>query len=257
MVKVANRYLCYGSYVFPSGFKVMSISNSYSIPEAKKPREDGAILLRGTQEKKIIRVSGNFIKGVVGNTTNFRDSLDAFYEAMNDNPNWLYTWDDRRYRCMRPQDIPQNYDDTWFGRMAGIEITFIGPDPYQYGLTNRTDTWSSPTDGSSHSLSVSIGNAPVLPLLTIVVGGSGAVSFSIEITNDTTGEVFTFNKSITGGDILTIDSLLKHVKVNDVSSRAYFDGQFLTYNQGTNNLSIVINGGSISSIVSSWYDRWY
>lgn len=236
-------------------------SSGLSIPQSKLPRTHGARQLGGYAPHRKLTIRGGFVHngGGLGGVANFRTELDNLMQSLNSGAGSLYFGDSTRYyRCCRWESMGESYDPTaWARILQGSGITFVTGDPYQYGAAGADDTWTGPTDATTHVVTVAGGNAPALPTLAITVGGAGSQSIQWTLTNLATSEAFTLYGTVTGGDVITLNSLLKSCYIGLTDKATLFDGQFLSLNVGTNTLSIDIDAGTITSIATSWITRYF
>lgn len=251
---MANRLLKFGSYAFPLGFRVEEDDNGLTIARAKLARADGARFLRGYRNEKRVVVRGGIYNGPF-DSSDLRTRIDALRAALFGGPARLWLYDDRYYRCMQAETFPDHYVPTGFNRLADIEIAFSGPDPFQYSSATSTDTWNSPSSGGTRILT-SNGNAYAWPTFTITVGGAGSQSIAYTLTNSTTGEAFTLTGTVAGGNVIVVNSLAKTVLIGTTDEMTLFDGIFPTLAAGGNTFTLTISTGSITSIVTTWQDRW-
>jgi hypothetical protein len=101
------------------------------------------------------------------------------------------------------------------------------------------------------------GNAPAAPELRLTVGGSGAVSLAATITNETTGEAFTLEGTVAGGDIILVNTLEETVLIGATDRTDLFDGLFPLLALGENAFSIEVCSGVLTNLDVYWRSRWY
>lgn len=251
-------YLAYGTYAFPRTFHAADDNLEWLIPSIKAGRRHGGHSLAATLREKRLTVRGGFVKGPVGGVTILRDEIDDLRAALGLQPQNLYFSPDRYWRNVRVELFRNPYGPTHYCRIAGeIEVQFVTEDPFQYAVLESSDTWSSPTTGATRAISVG-GNADSLPAIALTVAGSGAQTIDFALENETTGERFTLSGSVLGGEAITIDSLLQTVVNGESDAIDLFDGQFLTFRGDVDNtLEVTITSGTITSIVTTWRNRWY
>jgi hypothetical protein len=248
------RLLKFGTYTLPGGFKVVSIERGRTIGHQKLARATGARQTAGYRNGVRVQVAGGIYRGPMDSSV-VRDRQDTLRAALAQGPSRLWLYDDRYYRCMEPEQEPESYLATGFDRMADLQISFLGPDPLMFDVTPGTDVWSGFSSGDTREITVG-GNAPAAPLLSITVGGAGAVSLAATITNETTGEAFTLTGDVEGGDVIEVDSLYQTVQIDGADRRDLFDLLFPHLTPGANTLEAEWTSGSISGIVTDWDPRW-
>jgi len=247
---MANRLLQFGTYTFPSGWKVVEDANTRVVPSQKLARQDGARVQQGYMDAKQITVQGSFIKGPLSRNNDVRALLDGLHLALEQGPANLYLYEDRYYRNMQAVEFPDTYSETGFNRHADTRVRFIGPEPFSVSTINSSDTWTNPGGGQSHLIAVE-GSVPVPPVFTITLSGSGAVDVNITVTNSTTGESFVIVTDDTtgqlhGGDVIVVDTEAQTITVNGVLMMGLFDGQWFTLAPGQiNQIDLTITGETI------------
>ncbi len=249
----------FGSYTFPAGFHPASQPSSRVIGASKLPRVDGARLATGYLDRKQLIVRGGIIKGPLNPTNDVNAGLDSLRAALAAAPANLYFGrTDRYYRNCQAEQTQIPYDATGYGRIADqVEILFTTGDPFEY-----SDTATSPAahnvaaSGENWTLTTA-GNAPSMPALSVTVAGVGAKSINITITNQTTGESFVLAGSVTGGDVIVVDSLQQTVTISGVDKMALFDGRWISLKAGANTMLETYSGDAPSSIAATWRDRWW
>lgn len=244
-----------GSYTFPLGFKVVQVERGRSIGASKLARTDGNRQQRGLRNGVRVTVEGGIYKGPL-DTSSVRDRQDALREALAAGPAKLWLYSDRFYRCMEVENEPDSYIATGFNRIDDITISFVGPDPGLYEPTTNTDTWTAPAGSPATRTITYAGNMIGQPEMTFVVGGAGAQSINWTVTNTSTGDSFTLIGSVTGGDSIVLNSIKKTVLIGTTDYRSLFNLLFLTLAEGPNALTITQTTGTISSVTTTWQERW-
>lgn len=248
-----------GDYTFANTWHIAADGREMIVGSAKLARNHGGRLLPGTLGPKRFMVRGGLFRELRSDShTALRTALDSLYsELLADGPQTLYYGeDDRYYRCVQVERVNPTFTPTSFLRFAEIEVEMIGPDPFRYSTTQTSDTWSAPSSGGTRSITAG-GNAPALPKFTITVGGSGSQSVAFTLANNTTGESFTLQGTVSAGDVIVVDSLLKTVKIGSTNEIDLFDGQFPKLNVGANTLQVTISTSSITSIVTTFNARYW
>lgn len=250
--------ILYGDYEFPKTFYPADDNLDWNIPSIKSARRHGAHSLAATLREKRLLVRGGLVTGPVGGVSVLRDSIDEVRTALGLQPQNLQFEPDRYWRNVRVEQFRNPYGPTHYCRIAdAMEVLFFTDDPFQYAIAESTDTWTGPTTGATRAVAVG-GNAPAQPEIAVTVGGSGAVSLAITLENQTTSESFTLTGDVTGGQIITIDTLAQTVQIGETDEIDLFDGQFLSLAADQDNtLEVTITGGTLMSIVLTWRNRWY
>lgn len=249
--------LQFGSYTFPESLTYNLMSFRSSVPSAKLPRAHGARVPRGYLAERRIEIRGLLKADFEGDT--LQEQIDDLRAALMGGPATLSLPNDRYLRNVQKDDSGQDrYDQTWPERVADIAVDLITGDPFLYSDTESSDLTnavsSSPTDIVVNNAA---GNAPALPELRLTVGGSGAVTLAATITNVTTGEAFTLSGSVTGGDVIKVNSLEETVLIGSTDKTLLFDGLFPTLAVGNNTLRIAYTSGTITNLDVYWRSRWY
>jgi hypothetical protein len=246
----------FGSYTFPRGFHVADVPSDSELTSSKLPRADGSTRPNSTRDAKRIVIRGGII-GTPGNTA--QTQWDALLAAVNGGKQNLTLTSGRYYRDVQKTRMSNGFGGTHFGRIVdSISLTFEAGDPYQYSTTETSSlTNAIAASPTTKSFTVSTGNAPALPELRLTVGGSGAVSLEAMVTNQTTGEVFTLIGSVTGGDVIKVNSLDQTVLILTTDKMTLFDGLFPTLAQGVNTFEIAYTSGTITNIAVVYRARWY
>lgn len=250
---MATGNLRFGSWDLPLGSSVVRIERGRTIGSAKLARASGNRQTAGQRNGVSVIVKVPLFKGPLDNS-DLRTRIDELRQYLAAGPGNLYVWDDRYYRCCEAVTEPDTFESTAFGRFQDTEVTFIGPDPLQYG-SEVSDTWSGPSSGGTRSISTT-GNAEAAPVFAITVGGAGAVTIAFTVTNSTTGESFTLSGSVTGGQVITVNCLEKTVKIGTTNYLSLFNGLFPKLSPGANTMTVLWTSGSISGIVTTHRPRW-
>lgn len=250
--------LKYGSYVFPAGWYPADDSLIRSVPVAKLARTDGARVQTGRGNEKSVELRGGIIKGPF-NRTDWRTRVDALKAACAPGTvDKLYFETDRYYRDMQVRELREPLVPTGYGRLwTDGSILLVGPDPRAVDTASHSDTWSGPTNGATHALATVGGNAYADAVVTVIVSGVGSQAIDFTITNNTTGEAFTLDGTVTGGDHIIVSAFDRTVTISGVDKISLFDGEFLTLNVGANTLQFDTTSGGASSIVTTWNERYW
>jgi phage-related protein len=196
--------------------------------------------------------------GLLRDSTSLRTKLDALRaELFGNRPATLYLDTDRYLRLCEIEDLKLPVDATDWDRIAnGIEIAFRTPDPFFYATSGSTDAWTVTGTAQTRAITGG-GTAYSLPVVSLTVGGSGAITLAATLTNQTTGEICTLAGAVTGGDVIVIDCLMQTVKVGATDKIALFDGVFPRLDVGADTFKIDYTSGTITSIAMAWNARSY
>jgi hypothetical protein len=216
------------------------------------------------------------VKG--SNSTDYETVRTALQNAMNPKRG------DGYFRCQRAdgtvlRDIFCRYvsgfegEESW-GVASSVHqeylLAFAAHDPYFYDTqaTNLTFTSGAPTNffsitpvlltggtiGSGFSVANN-GDVEAYPVWQITGPGTNPV-----LTNTTTGKAITATITLTGGQVLTIDTGAKTVKREDGSnqfSTLSFASVLWTLATGTNSITLSMSGTTSASKISvSYKQRW-
>lgn len=251
---MANRYVRFGNALLPQGFAPSEEPVNREIEMAKALRTDGARTITAYQGGKVIPVHGALIDGPIPNLhgqSTLRDAVDALLANLAEGPADLYFWDDRYYRQVQAGPVSISYGEKRYHKIAFMEIQFQTGDPFGYALTESSDVWT-PVSGT-HIITPG-GNAYTLPTYTIK---TASTSINWTITNSTTGEYFTLvGSGLTVGDDIEVDCQEQTVEIDGTDYMSLFDGLFPKLNSGTNSLTTTQTTGSITSITTTYRNRW-
>lgn len=242
------------TYTFERTWHPADASVSNAVPVAKLPRTHGARVTFGYRQARRLVIQGGLLKGPIGGVTDFSTSIEALRAALQDAPFDLYFGEDGwYYTCCQCEDFREPYDGSSFGRLlAGGEIVMVAGDPFRYATQLNTDSWGSPA--GTRTITVG-GNAPAAPTFAIQIGGSGAVTLAMTLSNDTTNEELTLGGAVTGGDVIEVDTLAKTVEIASVDKRTLFDGPFPGLAVGANEIAIDVTSGTLTNITTTWRNR--
>jgi hypothetical protein len=101
------------------------------------------------------------------------------------------------------------------------------------------------------------GNAPAAPELRLTVGGSGEVTLAATVTNETTGEAFSLDGTVEGGDIILVNTLEETVLIGAANRMDLFDGLFPLLALGENTFSVEVCSAVLTNLDVYWRSRWY
>lgn len=247
----ALRFRCYD---FPIGFKPVSDPQRLVLGYAKSPRTAGARVTTGTLDGKRIHIRGNVIDGPFDRSA-WRPRMDTLRWALAQGPGNLYLWTDRFYRLMQCEEMPEEYGDVGWNRMAELNLVFTGPEPFMCETTLNSDEWLTPS--GTHSI-VTGGNAPAPPTFHFTVGGSGAETIDFTLENDTTAASFRIAGDVNAGDVVVVDCQpYVSVTIAGEDRMDLFEGEFLSLLPAQENvLSITVADGTLTSLVTEYRNRW-
>lgn len=244
--------LKFGSYTLPPTFSPTQEPASAVVPLSKLPGGAGSRASGRSLTGKTIQVEG----GLVRTASNpLRDQIDTLKAALQGSQA-LYFEDDRYWKEAQLRDFEARYEGAGFDRLARITLGFVTGDPYQYSATLTTSDTTITASGQSVSVTNS-GNAPAAPQFVLTVGGSGAVTLNMTLANATTGESCTLIGAVTGGDVLTIDTLAEDVLRGTSGAIALFDGVFPSLAAGANSLTLTYSSGSVTDLALNFRARWH
>lgn len=248
--------LRFGTYDFPDSLTYNLQTFRSATPSGKRLRAHGARVPVGKLSERRIEVRGLLKRE---SASSLQAQLDDLREALMSGPEALYLPNDRHLRNVQKDDGGQDrYDNTWPERIVEVAIDLITGDPYLYSDTESEDLTnalsSSPTTVVVNNAA---GTAPAAPELRLTVGGSGAVTLAATVTNTTTGEAFTLAGSVTGGDVIMVNSLDKTVLIGSTDRFDLFDGLFPSLDLGNNSISVAWTSGSLTNLDAYWRSRWY
>jgi phage-related protein len=260
------QYLTYGTYEFPLGFYLSDKGRSWLVPSQKVARGDGARDQVAFREGRRVIISGKLFSDSADllsvGTADLRTKVDALAAALASQPQSLYVESDRYWRNARVRTMPEVYGPTGQCRFTeDISVEFAVADPFEYSVTSNTITWSSPVNGSTTTVTAG-GTAYALPSIVITLGGVGATSLDITLTNTTTIESFrlvtdSVTGTLNGGDVITVDCLNQTVTIAGVDRMDLFDGEWISLSVGSNTWSLSRTLGTIASIVPTWANRYH
>jgi hypothetical protein len=248
--------LRFGTYDFPDSLTYNLQSFRSATPSGKRLRAHGARVPVGRLAERRVEVRGLLKQE---SASSLQAQLDDLREAVMSGPATLYLPNDRHLRNVQKDDGGQDrYDNTWPERIVEVALDLITGDPYLYSDTQSSDLTnalsSSPTTVTVNNAA---GTAPAAPELRLTVGGSGDVTLAATVTNETTEEVFTLAGSVSGGDVIVINSLEHTVRIGSTDRFDLFDGLFPALALGNNSITIAWTSGSLTNLDATWRSRWY
>jgi phage-related protein len=83
------------------------------------------------------------------------------------------------------------------------------------------------------------------------------VTLACTVTNSTTGETFTLEGAVTGGDVIIVDSLEQTVTIGGTDKTSLFDGVFPTLAVGSNTIQVDYTSGTITNLSISHNARYF
>lgn len=244
--------LKFGSYTLPPTFSPSQEPSSATVLVSKSPGRAGGRASARSLTGKTLQVEGGLVRTA---NSPLRDQIDALKAGLQGSQS-LYFADDRYWREVQLRDFEARYEGAGFDRVARITLGFATGDPYQYSATLTTSDTAITASGQSVS-ATNGGNAPALPQYVLTVGGSGAVNLALTLANATTGESCTLTGAVTGGDVLTIDSLAEDVLRGASGAMALFDGVFPSLAPGANSLTVSYTSGRVNALALNFRARWH
>lgn len=250
-------HLAFGSYVFPDTFSYAEVSGKRALTSTKLVRFHGSVVPTAWQTERTVEVRGGLMKASIGNQTALEDQRDALRAALAVQPANLYLTNGRYLRNARVDDAPESTSPTWMERMMDVRIRFVSGDPFFYDTSESSDNTNAlSTSPGSVTIATVGGNVFALPQISLTVAGSGAVSLDAEITNTTTGDLFTLVGDVNGGDVIVIDSLAQTVKISGIDRMDLFDKVFPTLAVGSNAFTVEWSSGGFTNMAASWRNRY-
>ena len=246
------------NYTFPESLTYNLVTFRSAVPSAKLPRAHGARVPTGYLGERRIEIRG-MLKVDLETPATLQDQIDDLRAALMDGPQTLYLPNSRYLRNVQKDDNGvDRYDNTWPERLAEIAVDLITGDPFMYSDTESSDLTNvvneTPEDVVVNNAA---GNAPALPELRLTVGGAGAVTIAVTVSNQTTGEAFTLSGAVSGGDVIKINSLDETVLIGTTDKMSLFDGLFPSLALGNNTIRITYTSGTITNLDVYWRSRWY
>jgi phage-related protein len=242
----------FGSYALPVTLYPIQEPGEAGISVAKLARTTGARASTRLLTEKVIRLEGGLVESA---GASLRTQIDALKAGLQGEQSLSFEAD-RLWRKAQMRDFEVNYEGTGYARFARVRLSFVTPDPYQYAASDTTNSRTITASGQTLN-TTNAGNAPAAPVLSLTVGGSGAVTLSCTVLNNTTGESFTLNGSVTGGEVILIDTLEQSITISGVDKTALFDGLFPSLEVGSNTFQVNYTAGTISNLSLSHKARWY
>lgn len=249
--------IVFNGYTLPNTFNVMDISLPSSAPSAKIPRRDGGTLRGQYLNERVIRVEGMISSFDLGGNPQTilsqRDAILAGLAGMGS----LYIDTGRFFRNVVARTITPHFPSGNYKRACDFSIEFATGDPYQYSDTLSTASGAIAATPTTFNVNGVGGTAKALPQVALTVGGAGAVTINVTLTNNTTGEVCTLNGSATAGDVITIDSLLQTVtKQTGADVMSLFDGVFPSLAVGNNSITVAYTGTAVTAWAVNYRARY-
>lgn len=131
------------------------------------------------------------------------------------------------------KDIPE---PEWIGRYMGSVIIFDCPDPFGYE-ENKTTLINENNTLSAVTIPVAVeGSYTAEPRFTLTLNSlTDGISKTISLRNSTTGQGITVIDTFVAGDIITIDSANKSVRLNNVE--VPYSGKFPSFYPGSGSVT--------------------
>lgn len=245
----ATYQLKFGSYEFPRTFVVAATPSTSAIEIVSAPYRDGAIISTPRLAEKIITVRGSML---ATNASTLRELMDALLAAVNGGRQKLYLHTDRFIYATK-RSLTTDYDPTSFDRYCDVSIDFVCDTGLFEAEDESSDTWSSPTTGQTRQI-VTAGNAVALPKFAVKFTSTAA-----GMTLAVGSQSFSLTGTVTAGDTIEVDCAAKTVLKGPTDKMSMFDGVYPALAAGSNTLTLTIGSGksAITSIITTWRDRWY
>ena len=238
--------LKFSTYDFPAGFSVASNPSNSILEVTQRPYADGAIVGTPLLSEKIITIRGTLFATTA---SDMRTQMDALLAAVNSGRQKLYLWDDR-YIYATKRSFSTNYDPSSFDRYCDVAIDFVCDVGLFEAETVSTDTWATPANNATRSIT-NAGGAFAMPTFAITfTGTSGVVGLAIG------SDSFVFSATVTAGSTLIVDCAAKTVLIGTTDKMSGFTGVFPSLALGANTLTRT-GTSAITSIVTTWRNRWY
>ena len=235
-----------GTYDFPVGFSVASNPSNSILEVTQRPYSDGAIVGTPRLSEKVITIRGTLFATTA---SDMRTQMDALLAAVNSGRQKLYLWDDR-YIYATKRSFSTNYDPSSFDRYCDVAIDFVCDTALFEAETVSTDTWATPADNATRSIT-NAGGVFAMPTFAITfTGTSGGVGLAIG------SDLFVFSATVTAGSTLIVDCAAKTVMIGTTDKMSGFTGVFPSLAPGANTLTRT-GTSAITSIVTTWRNRWY
>lgn len=221
-------------------------NKKYRMSRFSVARRPGIIIPNTEHDSISVKMTGQ----LYGSTpTEARTSFDTFLQALNGSEKDLYLYDDRMMRVFLES---QSHDYIAALRCMKFDISFVAQSPFSVSPQKYRSEQSIAASPTSFTVTTN-GNAYTKPKITFTAGGSSITSCTIE--NLTTGQLWTFNGTVTAGNIMIVDFENVTLTNNGVDSVANSVGDYPQFqlNPGANILKFT---GSNCTIDVDWYDRW-
>lgn len=259
MSALTNYLLQFGSYVFDRTFYPAEDDLPQIVPVQKSPRSDVNRGIRGSLGPRRLKIHGGWVgnpSAIIGGV-DIPTKLDLLLEALISNaPSNLYFGNSQRYlRLVQCEDVPKVWGSR-FGRSVEIEIPLVAADPFYYSLLTYTDVWHPPSSGSTRVFVGGAQTAYQQPIYSMTVAGTGAKTIDWTFSNTSIGKSLTLAGSVTGGDIIIVDTLNQTVTIGGVDKIALFDGQWVELRAGSDTFTIAYGAAACSKISLLWQRRY-
>ena len=214
------------------------------------PRSDIARQLDGFLAPRRVRVRGTIGNGAWTTRDQLRAAVDAFNWAHRPGQRTLWR-DTDRYLTVEVRQV--KFDSDTGLLYSPYTIEFEAGDPHYYATAPTVDTWNAPATGNTRPVTPT-GAATAAPTFTFTFAGAGTAA--IAFYNDTRGEGFTLAGAVAAADVLAVNCLAQTVTLNGANRMSYFGGRFPLLDPVANTLRIVFTGPGLTSVVTTWVDRW-
>ena len=207
-------------------------------------RRPGQIIPSVEYDLETLQLVGN----VVGSTPQAaRTAYDTLIQGLSNGLKNLFLYDDRLIKVYLTSE-DHNYQAA--ARSIPFTLGFTAPNPF-FQYLNKTRVVQAIASSPTSFTVVSNGTVYAKPVLNFIAGGSSITSLNLQ--NLTTGQVMNFTGTVTAWNTLVIDTDAATILNNGVDGIAYFTGDFLQLNPGTNILKFT---GSNCTIKVDFFDRF-
>lgn len=210
----------------------IQIAIQKTVQQFALPKYDGSVIPIGKRSSITARIRGSV---TAADYDALRTALDNLKNAFDDTAEKKFTTDDDRQLFVQYKSF--SYSWKAIRTFADFSVEIVASDPLFYSQTLNSDS-RTPTSGVGYTVT-NAGNKPTRCKVTITAP-AGPVAAACLLQNSTTGEVFQYNGTIAGTEVLVVNNRVDtpdYVVTNDgVSDWSNFVGDFLTLAVGSNTI---------------------
>jgi len=205
------------------------------------PREDGELILGSNWRRKIVRLTGYILETTAA-------LLDAKIDEMKEELSFEESVLDikvqgviRRYRATLINANNMFDREGWMLTFIPFTLEFLCHEAFAGTLGFSENEFLAETSLANNKTITNVGTAPAKPIITLTLTTLSGIT-KIGVTNNTTSQTITVQRTFTSSEVLVIDSDNKIVTVDGLE--VDYDGVFPDLQQDDNSIDIDFTGTS-------------